>query len=55
MQGYLQNIWAQFDWQGLLAALQRVLGVLLCLSVHETCQVWRPTPWGIPLPSGCAV
>ena len=37
MQGYLQNIWAQFDWQGLLAALQRVLGVLLCLSVHETC------------------
>ena len=37
MQGYLQTIWEQFDWQGLLSALQRVLGVLLCLTVHETC------------------
>ena len=36
MQGYLQTIWEQFDWQGLLSALQRVLGVLLCLTVHET-------------------
>ena len=37
MQGYLQTRWEQFDWQGLLSALQRVLGVLLCLTVHETC------------------
>ncbi len=27
----------QFDWNGLFALLQRVLGVLLCLTVHETC------------------
>ncbi|MBD5150839.1 MAG: site-2 protease family protein [Oscillibacter sp.] len=27
----------QFDWEGLLALFQRVLSVLLCLTVHETC------------------
>ena len=27
----------QFDWAGLLGLFQRVLGVLLCLTVHETC------------------
>ena len=27
----------QFDWQGLLSLVQRVLGVLVCLTVHETC------------------
>ena len=27
----------QFDWEGLLALFQKVLGVLLCLTVHETC------------------
>lgn len=27
----------QFDWDGLLSLLQRILGVLLCLTVHETC------------------
>lgn len=37
MLGYLQAIGEQFDWDGLLFALQRVLGVLLCLTVHETC------------------
>lgn len=37
MGEYLQIIWEQFDWQGLFSALQRVLGVLLCLTVHETC------------------
>ena len=37
MGDYLQIIWEQFDWQGLFSALQRVLGVLLCLTVHETC------------------
>ena len=37
MLGYLQTIGEQFDWGGLLFALQRVLGVLVCLTVHETC------------------
>lgn len=37
MLGYLQTIGEQFDWGGLLFALQRVLGVLICLTVHETC------------------
>ena len=37
MLGYLQNFWEQFNWGGLLAALQRMLAVLLCLTVHETC------------------
>ena len=33
----LQTFWEQFDWAALLSTLQRVLGVLLCLTVHETC------------------
>ena len=37
MLGYLQTIGEQFDWGGLLFALQRVLGVLVCLTIHETC------------------
>ncbi|MDE7244851.1 MAG: site-2 protease family protein [Oscillospiraceae bacterium] len=37
MLGYLKVFWEQFNWSGLLSALQRVLGVLLCLTVHETC------------------
>lgn len=36
MLGYLQAFWEQFNWVSLLSALQRVLGVLLCLTVHET-------------------
>ena len=36
MLGYLQTIGEQFDWGGLLFALQRVLGVLVCLTIHET-------------------
>ena len=27
----------QFNWEGLFYMAQRVLGVLLCLTVHETC------------------
>lgn len=27
----------QFDWQGLFSLFSRALGVLLCLTVHETC------------------
>ena len=27
----------QFDWNGLFSLLGRILGVLLCLPVHETC------------------
>lgn len=37
MLGYLQAFLEQFDWSTLLDALQRVLGVLVCLTVHETC------------------
>lgn len=37
MLGYLQTFWEQFDWGGLLRLFQRALGVLLCLTVHETC------------------
>ena len=33
----LQVIWEQFDWAGLGSLFQRVAGVLLCLTVHETC------------------
>ena len=35
MLGYLQVFLEQFDWNALLDALQRVLSVLLCLTVHE--------------------
>ena len=35
--GDFQLFLEQFDWGGLLFALQRVLGVLVCLTVHETC------------------
>ena len=37
MLGYIGTFWEQFNWGALLEALQRVLGVLLCLTVHETC------------------
>lgn len=37
MLGYLQSFWEQFNWGGLWDSLGRVLGVLLCLTVHETC------------------
>ena len=36
MFGYLQTFWEQFDWSVLLDALQRILSVLLCLTVHES-------------------
>ena len=35
--GELRLFWEQYDWGGLAFALQRVLGVLVCLTVHETC------------------
>ena len=37
MWGYVQTFWEQFDWAGLLSAVFRGLGVLVCLTVHETC------------------
>jgi len=37
MVGYLRNFVEQFDAGALLSMLQRALGVLLCLTVHETC------------------
>lgn len=33
----METFLRQFDWEGLLSLCQRVLGVLLCLTVHETC------------------
>lgn len=33
----MKTILEQFDWGGLFSLAQRVLGVLLCLTVHETC------------------
>lgn len=37
MLEYLQTFLEQFDWTAMLDAIQRVLGVLVCLTVHETC------------------
>lgn len=37
MLGYLQSFWQQFDWGALVDMVSRLLGVLLCLTVHETC------------------
>lgn len=37
MLGYLRAFLEQFDWGSLADMLGRVLGVLLCLTVHETC------------------
>jgi len=37
MLGYLQTFWEEFDWTRLAGALERLVGVLLCLTVHETC------------------
>ncbi len=33
----METFLRQFDWGGLLSMCRRVLGVLLCLTVHETC------------------
>ena len=37
MLSYLQTFWEQFNWATLLDTLQRLAGILLCLTVHETC------------------
>lgn len=37
MSGYLKIFWEQFNWSELLGVLQRLFGVLICLTVHETC------------------
>ena len=37
MSGYLQAFWEQFNWGGLLDTILRVVSVLVCLTVHETC------------------
>ena len=37
MLGYITEFWEQFNWTGLLQALGRVIAVLLCLTVDETC------------------
>ena len=37
MLGYLKTFVEQFNWGALSSAVQRIVGVILCLSVHETC------------------
>ncbi len=37
MLDYLKEFWVQFHWEAMLNSLQRLAGVLLCLTVHETC------------------
>ena len=37
MPDYLKEFWVQFHWEAMLNSLQRLAGVLLCLTVHETC------------------
>lgn len=37
MFGYLQNLFQALDIHSMLGAILRVLAVLLCLTVHETC------------------
>ena len=37
MLGYIANFWEQFNWGQLADALGRVLAILICLTVHETC------------------
>ena len=36
MTGYLQTFWEQFNWSALMDTVLRILGVLICLTVHET-------------------
>jgi len=37
MLGYIQTFIEQFNWSALADAVSRVAGILLCLTVHETC------------------
>ena len=37
MLGYITEFWEQFNWGQLADALGRVLAILICLTVHETC------------------
>jgi len=37
MLGYFQAFFQQFDWSALAEAVARVVSVLLCLTLHETC------------------
>lgn len=37
MLNYLRDFWEQFDGLALLDWAARIVGVLLCLTVHETC------------------
>ena len=48
MLGYITEFWEQFNWTGLLQALGRVIAVLLCLTVHETCHGLAALPLGDP-------
>lgn len=48
MVGYLQDFWEQFNWMGLLSAVERLAGVLLCLTVHETCHGLAASALGDP-------
>ena len=48
MLGYLQTFIAQFDYSALLDAVTRVLAIILCLTVHETCHGLAALAMGDP-------
>ncbi|MBQ8851589.1 MAG: site-2 protease family protein [Oscillibacter sp.] len=48
MLGYLQNLFQALDVDSMLGALLRVLAVLLCLTVHETCHGFAAYVLGDP-------
>ena len=48
MLGYITEFWEQFNWGGLWEMLGRVLAVLLCLTVHETCHGLAASALGDP-------
>ena len=48
MLGYLQNLLQALDVDSMLGALLRVLAVLLCLTVHETCHGFAAYVLGDP-------
>ena len=48
MLGYLESFFTQFDYSALLDAVARVLAILLCLTVHETCHGLAALAMGDP-------
>ena len=48
MSGYLKAFWEQFNWSALFGVLTRLLSVLICLTVHETCHGLAACAMGDP-------